>query len=51
MERIILTASEGCLLTDGEVYGAKIYLAEGRPAADFREISRKEYEKMKEQEG
>lgn len=50
MERKVLTASEGMLLTDGEIYGTKIFLAEGRSAEEFHEISREEYEKMKEQE-
>lgn len=50
MERKVLIASEGMLLTDGEIYGTKIFLAEGRSAEEFHEISREEYEKMKEQE-
>lgn len=51
MARIILTASEGYVLTDGTIYGSKIFLAEGRDPADFYEISREEYERiMKEQE-
>lgn len=51
MKRIVLTASEGYVLTDGEIYGTKIFLAEGRNPADFYEISLEEYEqRMKEQE-
>ena len=51
MARTILTASEGFVLTDGEIYGTKIFLAEGRNPADFYEISLEEYEqRMKEQE-
>ena len=50
MERKVLIASEGMLLTDGEIYGSKIFLAEGRSAEEFHEISREEYEKIKEQE-
>lgn len=50
MERKVLIASEGMLLTDGEIYGTKIFLAEGRSAEEFHEISREEYEKIKEQE-
>ena len=51
MKRTVLTASEGFVLTDGEIYGTKIFLAEGRNPADFYEISLEEYEqRMKEQE-
>jgi hypothetical protein len=43
-----ITASEGMMLTDGEIYGRTIYLAEGKSEADFYEISEEQYqEKMK----
>lgn len=46
-----IVASEGYVLTDGEIYGSKIFLAEGRDPADFYEISREEYKRiMVEQE-
>ena len=46
-----IVASAGVILTDGVIYGSKIFLAEGRSAEEFREIPREEYEKiMKEQE-
>ena len=46
-----ITASEGYVLTDGEIYGRTIYLAEGKSEADFYEISEEQYqEKMKEAE-
>lgn len=46
-----ITASEGYVLTDGEIYGRTIYLAEGKSEADFYEITDAEYqEKMKEAE-
>lgn len=46
-----ITASEGMVLTDGEIYGRTIYLAEGKSEADFYEISEEQYqEKMKEEE-
>jgi hypothetical protein len=46
-----ITASEGMVLTDGEIYGRTIYLAEGKSEADFYEISEEQYqEKMKEAE-
>lgn len=46
MARTILTASAGMILTDGVIYGAKIFLAEERDPADFYEISRDEYERI-----
>ena len=46
--RIKLTAGEGMILTDGEVYGTTLFLAEGMSADAFREIPRAEYEAMLE---
>lgn len=40
----MLTASEGHILTDGEVYGRVIYLGSGRKAEEFYEITEAEYE-------
>ena len=37
-------ADEGMILTDGEVYGKQILLAEDVSEADFREITEAEYE-------
>ena len=51
MERTVLIASEGMLLTDGEIFGTKIFLAEGRKAEEFHEIRLEDYKKLKEQEG
>ena len=46
-----IVASAGMILTDGVIYGSKIFLEEGRDLADFYEISREEYERiMLEQE-
>lgn len=43
MERKILTASDGMVLTDGKTYGKIIYLAEGADASAWREIPEEEY--------
>ena len=42
--RRVLTANDGMILTNGEVYGTKIYLAEGVDESAFYEITREEYE-------
>lgn len=42
-ERIVLTAKEGMILTNGKIYGTEIFLAEGLKADDFREIPIEEY--------
>ena len=44
MERVILTADEGMVLTNGTDYGAVIWLAEGANTEDYYPITRQEYE-------
>lgn len=39
-------ADEGKILTDGEIYGTTISLANGLSEADFYEITTAEYEKI-----
>lgn len=48
--RKTITASAGKILTNGEIYGSTIYLAEGVNADDFHEISREEYDAIMESE-
>ena len=43
-KRIMLTASEGHILTNGEIYGSTIYLATDADASAFYEITEAEYE-------
>lgn len=49
MERTVLIASTGMILTDGEIYGTKIFLEEGRSKEDFCEVSLAYYEKRMEE--
>ena len=44
--RTSIKAKEGYILTNGEIYGSEIFLAEGIRAEDFYEIPWEEYEKI-----
>lgn len=45
-ERIVLNATDGHVLTNGEIYGTTIYLADGLDGADFYEITKAEYDEI-----
>ena len=51
MERKILKASEGMILTDGVTFGSEIYLGDGADAESFKEIPYEEYKRLTEEEG
>ncbi len=51
MKRKILKASDGMILTNGEIYGKTIYLADGEDESAFKEIVQEEYEKILSSEG
>ena len=45
-KRTVISAEEGKILTNGEIYGRVIYLAEGVSAEGFHEITEAEYEEI-----
>lgn len=42
-KRTVLTARDGFIYTDGEIYGKKIYLADGADASKYYEITIEQY--------
>ena len=44
--KITLYADDGMILTDGQIFGRRIYLAEGADESKFYEITEEEYEKI-----
>lgn len=44
--RKIIYADAGKIITNGEIYGRQIFLAEGSSEADFYEIPEEEYEEI-----
>ncbi len=51
VERIVLKAKKGMVLTNGTDYGRQIFLAEGVDASSYHEITEAEYEKIMAEEG
>ena len=43
-KRTVIYAEEGKILTNGEIYGKQIFLAEGVNETDFYEITEEEYQ-------
>lgn len=48
--RKIIEATEGHILTNGEIFGRTIYLAEGESGEGFYEITEEEYNEIQESE-
>lgn len=46
----VIKADEGKILTDGTVFGRVIYLAKGRNADEFHEITEAECEEIQKQD-
>lgn len=49
-QRVVLYADQGKVLTDGNIYGKQIFLADGETADKFTEITEEQYEEILQQE-
>ena len=50
MDRVILTAREGMILTDGKIFAKRLELGSWDKAENYSEISISEYEEMTKEE-
>jgi hypothetical protein len=50
MDRIVLTASEGMLLTNGEIYATRLELGDWDSPNNYREITMDEYNAILQRE-
>ena len=48
MNRLMMVATDGMILTNGETYGREIYLGNGDSPENWYEITEAEYEKIME---
>ena len=49
MERKLLIASEGMILTNGEAFGKKVWLCAGDTVFNWKEVTEEEAEKMQKE--
>lgn len=49
MDRIVLNASEGMILTNGKIYARRIELGDWDSAENYREVPISEYNKLNEE--
>ena len=49
-ELTVLYATEGKIITDGNIYGKIIYLAQGEDGSNFYEITEEEYQEIRAKE-
>lgn len=50
MDRVILEANEGMVLTDGTIYGVRVILPQGNDGSGFYEITEAKYEELTSEE-
>jgi hypothetical protein len=48
--RISIKALDGMILTNGEIYGTEIFLADGVSSSDFYQITLEEYNEIMKKE-
>lgn len=48
MDNRHLIASEGMLLTNGDIYASEVWLGDGDSADNWREVTKEEYQALQE---